>query len=363
MRFHWSLSQAGDEYRRSQATRTMAGIPSFEAQLELCRLAEELGIESMLMAIGFTRPDPLLLSLALGQRTERIKFMVACRAGLVTPTLFVQQINSLASIIGDRVLLNLVAGHTPKELKYYGDFLAHDERYARSGEFLSVCSAFWNPGKNAVDFDGKYYKIVNGKLGTPYASERPMGPEIYVGGNSEQAADLAVHHASCLWCFPDAPEKLASRVDAVTSRGVEVGLLVALIVRSTREEALEHAQQLISGFGEDAQVHNRQFIKQSDSVAFRRTSALARSTTWVTDCLWTGAVPYLGAPAICLVGSAAEVADAILEYKSIGISQFLFLGWPDREEIRHFGDQLLPLVREREAGEASSVSAARPRCN
>jgi alkanesulfonate monooxygenase len=59
-------------------------------------------------------------------------------------------------------------------------------------------------------------------------------------------------------------------------------------------------------------------------------------------------VPYLGAPAIALVGGPEEIATALLEYKAMGITQFLFLGWPDEEELRFFGREILPLVRERE---------------
>ena len=70
LRFHWSLSQAGDTYRGLQAKDDMTGLLSFDAQLDLCRCAEISGIDSVLMAIGYTRPDPLLLSVALGRETE-----------------------------------------------------------------------------------------------------------------------------------------------------------------------------------------------------------------------------------------------------------------------------------------------------
>jgi alkanesulfonate monooxygenase len=134
LRFHWSLSQAGQMYRRAGSTTAMTGLPPIEAQLELCRQAEASGIESVLMAIGFTRPDPLVLSAVLGMQTDTLKFMVACRAGLVVPTLFVQQINTLSSLIGGRVHVNMVAGHTPHALGYYGDFLDHDA--AGASQFL-----------------------------------------------------------------------------------------------------------------------------------------------------------------------------------------------------------------------------------
>ena len=77
LRFHWSLSQAGDKLRRAQATIAMSGLFDIQQQIKVCRHAEKNGIESMLMAIGFTRPDPLQLAIAIGLQTEKIKFMLA----------------------------------------------------------------------------------------------------------------------------------------------------------------------------------------------------------------------------------------------------------------------------------------------
>ena len=350
LRFHWSLSQAGDKFRRSRTTREMSGLPSFEAQVRLCRRAEECGIESMLMAIGFSRPDPLLLSLAIGMETSRIKFMVACRAGLISPTAFVQQINTLSTIIQGRVLINMVCGHTPSELRYYGDFLPHDERYGRTDEFLTVCRAFWQR-KEPVDFEGKYYRVEDGRLNTPFVSDERESPEIYLGGNSDKAAELALAHAACLWRFADAPARVRPAVAPVIEKGTEAGLLVALIARPTREQAVRAAQELIGNFGADTKEVHRDFARKSDSVAFTSTYKLAESTesAWLTPYLWTGAVPYLGAPAIALVGSFEDIAAALMEYKALGISQFLFLGWPDIEEMTIFGSEVLPLIRKYEA--------------
>jgi alkanesulfonate monooxygenase len=79
---------------------------------------------------------------------------------------------------------------------------------------------------------------------------------------------------------------------------------------------------------------------------------------WLTSYLWNGAVPYLGAPAIALVGSADEVAAAIMEYRDIGITQFLFMGWPDIDEMTFFSEAVVPLVRAREQARESRGEVA-----
>jgi alkanesulfonate monooxygenase len=278
--------------------------------------------------------------------------MIACRAGLISPTAFVQQINTASALIGGRVCVNMVCGHSPHELRYYGDHLSHDERYQRTDEFLSICRALWK-GEGNVSFEGKFYRIDEGRINTPFVADERSAPEIFLGGNSAPAADLAARHADCLWRFPDAPERLGAEIEPLLRAGTEVGLLCSLVARSTRDEARQAACSMIESFGTEAKEVHRQFAVRSDSVGFTSTyqRAVGGESDWITPWLWTGAVPYLGAPAIALVGSAQELADVMVGYKRIGISQFLFMGWPDLEEMTFFGEQVLPLIRAREGEE------------
>jgi alkanesulfonate monooxygenase len=359
LRFHWSLSQAGDKLRRAQATVKMSGLFDIRQQIQVCRHAENNGIESMLMAIGFTRPDPLQLAIAIGLQTEKIKFMVACRSGLISPTFYVQQLNTASAILPGRILTNIVCGHTPHELRYYGDFLGHDERYRRTGEFLTICRGLWS-GAFPYSFNGEFYKVENARLHTPFLGNGGHRPEIFVGGNSTEAADLAIRHGSCLWRFPAAPSDLEKQVNPVLELGIEVGFLTSIIARPTREEALAAAAELIAGAGADARTVHQQFASRLDSEGFRAVYEMAQGgSAWITPWLWTGAVPYLGAPSIALVGSFDEIAQAIISYKQSGITQFLFMGWPDFEEMDYFGSGVLPLVRAHEQELSDKFSTAR----
>lgn len=360
LRFHWSLSQVGDKFRRANATANMKGLFSLETQIEFCQAAEQNGIDSLLMAVGFTRPDPVSLSAALGMAAKRIKFMIACRPGLVSPTVFVQQINTVSALTGGRAHINIVTGHSPHELRYYGDFLEHDQRYERTDEFLEVCRAFWRRN-DEVNFQGKYYRIQDGRLNTPFVSGERTSPEIFLGGNSDLAEQLAIKHAHCLWRFADSPENLRDRVPRITAQGVEVGLLVSILARPTHEAAVRDAYAMIGSLGANPKTFGKEFAQKTDSVAYRSTLELSEKSKsdWLTPWLWTGAIPYLGAPAIALVGSAEEIASAIMEYKSIGISQFLFMGWPDFEEMAFFGAEILPLVRKKEQDLSAESMAGR----
>jgi alkanesulfonate monooxygenase len=354
LRFHWSMSSAAEPARGALPRAAQSGAVNFEALTTFCRLAERCTIESVLTAFGFHRPDPIVLATALGMVTDRIKFLVAVRSGVQSPTAFVQQVNSVAAVTGGRICLNVVAGHTPEEQRGYGDFLAHDERYARTDEFLTICRALWS-GAGPVTFEGRYYRVENARLNTAFGPSRPRGPEIYLGGNSVQAAELAARHASCLLRLPDSPERMKPDVEALAARGTEVGLLVSLVIRPTRTQAVAAAEAVVDRLGAQPRQSHQAFRQKSDSVAF--TSMLGRAeaieSPWLTPYLWTGAVPYLGAPAVAIVGSPAEVADALLEYREAGVTEFLFMGWPDAEEMERFAYDVVPLVRARE-GQAAA---------
>src|SRR4029079_17475162 len=122
--------------------------------------------------------------------------------------------------IGGCGSLNIVAGSSAVEQRGYGDFLDHDERYARAEEFLAVCHAFW-AGNGEVSFSGKYWQIDKGKVFTPVLATARSEPEIYVSGHSEQAQHLALTQASCYLRLIDTPETLAPIVGRFRENGVE----------------------------------------------------------------------------------------------------------------------------------------------
>src|SRR5258706_10779395 len=157
LRFHWMLPKAGEvavdapqtpreaaRYRIQSTSRTSpAPRPDMRGWVHFARRAEEAGIDSVLISFSRYEPEPLLVSCALGRATRTLKFIAAFRSGLMQPTSFVQQVNTVSGLIEGRVSLNIVAGSSTVEQYGYGDFLAHDERYARAEEFLAVCHSFW----------------------------------------------------------------------------------------------------------------------------------------------------------------------------------------------------------------------------
>src|SRR5215472_794619 len=137
LRFHWMLPKAGEvalhgrqtpreaaRYRISAIEESSpASRPDLMGWLHFARHAEAAGIESVLISFSRYEPDPFLIACALGQATTTLKFIVAYRSGLMQPTTFVQQLNSLSALVDGRVALNIVAGSSSSEQRGYGDFL------------------------------------------------------------------------------------------------------------------------------------------------------------------------------------------------------------------------------------------------
>ena len=366
VRFHWMLPKGGEvAMKTAQETNRVlttlstspAALPDMEGWVKFARCAEESGIESVLLSFSRYEPDTILIACAVGQATTKLKFIVAYRMGLMQPTTFVQQINTLSGLIGGRVALNVVAGSSTAEQHGYGDFLDHDERYARAEEFLSICRALWSRN-GEVDFAGKYCRVERARLNTPFLAPDRTAPEIYVSGHSEQAQGLALTCGSSWLRLIDTPEKLGPLVSRFREQGIEVSLRLCVICRSTHEEAVKAARAMLPD--EEIGRQERNILSSSDSQTLKQALAAADDVGWLNRNLWAGLVPYYGSSAMTLLGSPEDLAESFLEYKRIGITQFIISGWPKLDEMILFGREVLPLVRKAEASSRNLAIAQGP---
>jgi alkanesulfonate monooxygenase len=351
LRFHWSLPSSGVRNRlRGAGARTAVNpVADLPAQQGFCQRAEEAGIDSMLLPIGFQRADPVTLAGVFGTATKDLTFMIAARSGIVSPTYFVQQINTVAAITGGRVSINVVLGHSSGELRYFGDFLDHDERYKRTHEFFTICDALWRQ-EFPVDFAGEFLTVEGARINNQFISDTRSRPEIYFSGSSEMATQIAIAHGDSLLCIAEPPEDLAGRIRPALDAGVGATIVCTQISRGTREEAVEAAHEIAATAGEQGKAVQRSFRRETaESEGFRRAYALSdRDSAWATPYLWSGLVPYMGPPAVALVGGPDEIVQAIFEYREAGVTQFLFQGRPDLETMIFFGEEILPRIRRRE---------------
>jgi len=123
-----------------------------------------------------------------------------------------------------------------------------------------------------------------------------------------------------------------------------VCLRVGLICRPTRDEAISVAHSILP---EDK--HETTTALKDDSQMYREGAAVASDAHWLSPNLWAGLVPHYGPVWTTLLGSPQEIAGAFLEYKKIGVTDFIMSGWPEIDEVDRFGREILPLVRDAES--------------
>jgi len=228
--------------------------------------------------INFAKPEPMMLATALGIKTRTVTFMVAVRSGVISPTLFAQQVNTLSALTNGRVNLNVVAGHSPEEQHFYGDWLSHDERYARTAEFLEICRGLWSRN-GVVSFRGKYLQVEDARINTPFVSPGRTFPEIFIGGGSDSARDLALRYGTCWIRLGDTPKNVASATGSVLNAGKELGLRLSIVCESSRKEALRAAQEVVASA--EFKLRNcgeeRRFVQEGDSCSIRSRYTFAES--------------------------------------------------------------------------------------
>ncbi|WP_373788981.1 FMNH2-dependent alkanesulfonate monooxygenase [Delftia acidovorans] len=346
----WFLPTSGDT--RYLGTSDFGRAPTNAYMRQIAVTAEELGYDGLLIPTGSSCLDPWVVASSLVPVTQRIKLLVALRTSLGAPVSSARQAATLDQALGGRLLLNVVPGGDATELEADGIFLAHDERYAYADEFLTIWRRLL--AGEAVDFDGKYFKVKQGRNFFPPV-QKPH-PPLYFGGSSDAAHDLAARQvdAYLTWGEPPAAvaEKFADirRRAAQQGRQVRLGVRLHVIVRETNEEAWADAVRLISKLTDEDIARAQAGYARMDSVGQSRMAALhggRRDRLEVAPNLWAGVGLVRGGAGTALVGDAATVAERLREYAALGADSFVLSGYPHLEESIRFAELVFPLLGKR----------------
>lgn len=316
---------------------------------QIARAAEDVGFTGVLTPTGAWCEDAWLTTAMVSQYTERLKFLVAFRPGFVSPTLAAQMAATYQRQTGGRLLLNVVTGGESQEQRAYGDFLDKDARYARTGEFLQIVRQLWDG--RTVDLDGDHLRVEQARL---TRLPDPV-PEVYFGGSSPAAGQVAARHADVYLTWGEPPAQVAEKIAwirklaAEQGRTLRFGIRLHVITRDTSEAAWAEADRLLAGFDPETVRSVHEGLRRSESEGQRRMLELhggGRDGLEVNPNLWAGIGLVRGGAGTALVGSHAEVADRIREYHALGIDEFVLSGYPHLEEAYWFGEGVLPRLAE-----------------
>ncbi|MFC3532877.1 FMNH2-dependent alkanesulfonate monooxygenase [Vogesella facilis] len=314
---------------------------------QIARAADSLGFDGALIPTGRSCEDPWVTAASLIPATQRLKFLVAVRPGIMSPTVAARMAASFDRHSNGRLLVNVVAGGDPVELAADGSWLKHDERYQAASEFLQVWKGVL--AGDTVDLDGKHIKVQGAQQLFPPLS-KPY-PPLYFGGSSEAAHELAAEHVDVYLSWGEPLEEVARKIADVKARAakhgrtVKFGIRLHVIVRESNEAAWAAAEQLISKLDDATIANAQQTLARADSEGQRRMAALhggRRDQLEIAPNLWAGIGLVRGGAGTALVGDGATVAKRMQEYADLGIDTFVFSGYPHLDEAYRVAELLFP---------------------
>ncbi|WP_104107865.1 LLM class flavin-dependent oxidoreductase [Nocardioides sp. 616] len=356
LKFHWFLPTNGGDGRQvvggghgvdAQGSQRPASVPYLG---QIARSAEQLGFEAALTPTGAWCEDAWVSTAMLSTLSERLKFLVAFRPGLVAPFLGAQMAGTFQNLSGGRLALNVVVGGEDHEQRMFGDFSTKEERYESAGEFLHIVRALWSGEK--VTFHGRHHSVEDAVL----AQIPDPIPEIYFGGSSPAAGVVAAKYCDVYLTWGEPPAAVAKKIAWIRElaekegREVRFGVRLHTITRDTREEAWAEADRLLDGISEEQIAKVQAGLARSGSEGQRRMLELNKGSKdglEIHPGLWAGVGLVRGGAGTALVGSHCEVADLVEEYAAVGIEEFVLSAYPHLEGAYWFGEGVLPELARR----------------
>ncbi|MCE9529928.1 MAG: LLM class flavin-dependent oxidoreductase [Planctomycetes bacterium] len=315
--------------------------PTWEYNKKLAQRSEQIGYSLSLVAElnlndikGVEAPslDAWSTAAALTAVTDKLEYMVAVRPTFHNPALLAKQAANIDHIGGGgRLSLNVVSSWWQNEAKMYGvHFEQHDDRYARTSEWLDVLSNLWE--RDHWSFQGKYYHVENTVL-QPKPKTLPR-PILYAGGESETAKNLIAAKCDAYVMHGDPPEKIGERIADMRKRREKLGLppmkfgmAAYSIVRNTEDEAKKELSRITDVKASSAGYKNYQEwlagTQLEQRVSLEDYSVSNRG-------LRSG-----------LIGTPSKVLDQVAAFEKVGIDLFLLQCSPQLEEMERFAEHVI----------------------
>ena len=334
---------------------------SIDYNRKLAQLAEAAGFDYALTQIRFTagygaefQHESVAFSHALLAATTRLKVIAAILPGPWKPALAAKQLATIDQLTEGRIAVNIVSGWFRGEFSAIGEhWLEHDERYRRSEEFIRVLKGIWT--QDNFTFKGDFYRINNYSL-----KPKPLGlphPEIFQGGSSRAARDMAARVSDWYFTNGNTPEGIKAQIDdirakaAANGHSVKIGANAFVIARDTEEQARAVLQDIIDNADVDAVNAFGDAAKQAGKSSIEGEGNWAKST-------FEDLVQYNDGFKTNLIGTPQQIAERIVVLKALGVDLVLAGFLHFQEEVEYFGQRVLPLVRELEARKHVGFAAA-----
>lgn len=343
MRFGYWLPVFGGWLRNVDDERME---PSWDYVKTLAQRSEQWGYDLTLIAElnlndikGVKAPslDAWSTAASLAAVTDTLELMVAVRPSFHEPALLAKQAANIDHISGGRLSLNVVSSWWAEEAKQYGvQFDHHDERYARTREWLAVVDGLWSQPE--FSHSGRFYQIDRAVM-EPKPLTRPR-PTIYAGGESDTARTLISGLCDAYVMHGDSPDVIGRRITDMRQRREQAGrppmtfgVAGYSIVRDSEADALREraritdVKQSAAGYGNYQQwIANTQLDQRVSLEDYSVSNRGLRSG---------------------LIGTPEQVLTQIHAFEDAGVDLLLLQCSPQLEEMERFARQVIAPYRRR----------------
>jgi FMNH2-dependent dimethyl sulfone monooxygenase len=314
--------------------------PTWDYVRRLAQRSEKIGYDLTLVAElflndikGIDAPalDAWSTAAGLAAVTETLELMVAVRPTFHSPAMLAKQAANIDQISAGRLALNVVSSWWSDEARRYGvHFDKHDDRYARTAEWLHVVNEAWTAPRTT--FTGKYYKVEDLVVEPkPVRSPRPV---IYAGGESEAAKNLIARSCDAYVMHGDPPERIAEKIadmrrrrDAAGLPPMKYGVAGYAIVRDTEKEARDEVARIT-----DVKPGSPGYANYQDWLT---NTQLEQRVT-----LEEYSVSNRGLRS-GLVGTAEQVGERVAAFEAAGADLLLLQFSPQLEEMERFASAVI----------------------
>jgi alkanesulfonate monooxygenase len=347
MQICWFIPTTGDG--RYLGSSHQSRLTDYAYLRQIAQAVDKLGFSAVLLPTGNSCEDAWVVASTLMPSTKRLKFLVAVRPGIMSPTVAARMTATFDRLSGGRLLINVVTGGDPLEAAADGIFLSHDERYEVTGEFLTI----WRKilAGETCSFHGKHLNVENSRVYYP-ATQQPY-PPLYLGGSSDAAMEIAAEHIDVYLTWGEPPALVAEKIERMRrlaeskGRTIRFGIRLHVIVRETNDEAWRDARDLIRYIDKETIERAHKGLAKFDSEGQKRMASLVQGSPdslEISPNLWAGIGLVRSGAGTALVGDASAVAERMLEYADLGIESFILSGYPHLEEAYRVAELLFPLL-------------------
>jgi dimethylsulfone monooxygenase len=325
---------------------------TLEWNAQMASIAETVGYDYGLAPARFIashgwefQQEPTICTSVLSTRTQRLKLITAVHTGLWHPAMIAKQGATLDVFSKGRYAINILSGWFKSEYQAFGaPWLEHDERYRQSEEFIQVLKGLWT--QERFTFRGDFFRINDAWL-VPRPVSKPH-PEIFQGGNSKAARQMAGKHSNWYFMNGNSVEKVKEQIDEVSAiarrhgRRVKFGLNGFVIQRETEAEALAQLEAIIKGADPKVVQAFGDQVKQAGA------STADKIGMWADSDPANLVQPNDGFKTR-LIGTTEAIVDRIRQYHEVGVDLILTAFLHYQDELPLFGRTVIPLVRKEPA--------------